>query len=113
VLLRSLRTMCSPNPIYGHGLRANVTTWLMERLCSPERLRDPRLQVQIENGYFDSATPFYATEYTMDHLLLPPGARERIQLRYYDSGHMIYLHDEDRVKLKGNIAAFIDGAVKR
>ena len=78
-----------------------------------ELLDNPRLQVQIENGYFDSATPFYATEYTMDHLLLPPGARERIQLRYYDSGHMIYLHDEDRVKLKGNIAAFIDGAVKR
>lgn len=78
-----------------------------------ELLDNPHLKVEVENGYFDSATPFYATEYTMDHLLLPPGARERIGLRYYTSGHMIYLHDEDRVKLKSNIAAFIDGALKR
>jgi carboxypeptidase C (cathepsin A) len=77
-----------------------------------EMLDNPHLKVEVENGYFDSATPFYATEYTMDHLLLPPDARPRIQLRYYDSGHMIYLHDEDRVKLKSNIAAFIDGALK-
>jgi carboxypeptidase C (cathepsin A) len=77
-----------------------------------ELLDNPHLQVQIENGYFDSATPFYATEYTTDHLLLPADARTRITLKYYDSGHMIYLHDEDRVKLKANIAAFIDGALK-
>jgi carboxypeptidase C (cathepsin A) len=78
-----------------------------------ELLDNPHLSVEIENGYFDSATPFYATEYTMDHLLLPADARERIHLQYYNSGHMIYLHDEDRVKLKSNIAAFIDGALKR
>ena len=57
MLLRSLRTMCSPDPIYGHGLRANVTTWLMERLCSPERLRDPRRQVQAKGrleGIYDT-----------------------------------------------------------
>jgi len=77
-----------------------------------ELLDNPNLRVQIENGYFDGATPFYATEYTMDHLLLPATARARIDLKYYSSGHMIYLHDEDRVKLKGNIAAFIDGATK-
>jgi carboxypeptidase C (cathepsin A) len=77
-----------------------------------ELLDNPHLRVQIENGYFDSATPFYATEYTTDHLLLPADARSRISLKYYTSGHMIYLHDEDRVKLKSNIGAFIDGALK-
>ncbi len=77
-----------------------------------ELLDNPHLKVEVENGYFDSATPFYATEYTMDHLLLPASERERIGLKYYSSGHMIYLHDEDRVKLKSNIAAFIDGAMK-
>jgi carboxypeptidase C (cathepsin A) len=78
-----------------------------------ELIDNPHLQVQVENGYFDMATPFFATEYTMDHLMLPPSARDRIQFRYYDSGHMIYLHDEDRVKLKANIAAFIDSGVKQ
>jgi carboxypeptidase C (cathepsin A) len=78
-----------------------------------ELLDNPHLHVQIENGYFDSATPFFATEYTTDHLLLPADARARISLKYYDSGHMIYLHDEDRAKLKANIAAFMDGALKQ
>jgi carboxypeptidase C (cathepsin A) len=77
-----------------------------------ELVENPHLKIQIENGYFDSATPFYATEYTTDHLLLPADARSRISLKYYTSGHMIYLHDEDRVKLKSNIAAFIDSALK-
>ncbi len=77
-----------------------------------ELISNPHLHIEIENGYFDSATPFYATEYTIDHLLLPAGARGQVDLRYYTSGHMIYLHDEDRVKLKSNIAAFIDTAVK-
>jgi carboxypeptidase C (cathepsin A) len=78
-----------------------------------ELIDNPRLQIQAENGYFDMATPFFATEYTMDHLALPADSRARIHLQYYDSGHMIYLHDEDRVKLKNNIAGFIDSAVKQ
>jgi len=77
-----------------------------------EMIQNAQLQVQVENGYFDMATPFLATEYTMDHLLLPADARSRIQLKYYTAGHMMYLHDEDLAKLKGNIAAFIDGAWK-
>jgi len=34
-------------------------------------LRNPHLQVQVENGFFDMATPFFGSEWTMDHLLLP------------------------------------------
>jgi carboxypeptidase C (cathepsin A) len=78
-----------------------------------ELIDNPHLQIQVENGYFDMATPFFATEYTMDHVLLPGHVQDRIHLQYYNSGHMIYLHDEDRVKLKSNIASFIDSAVKQ
>jgi carboxypeptidase C (cathepsin A) len=78
-----------------------------------ELIDNPHLQVQVENGYFDMATPFFATEYTMDHLLAPAAARDRIHLQYYTSGHMIYLHDEDRAKLKTNIGAFIESAAKQ
>lgn len=77
-----------------------------------ELLDNPHLQLQVENGYFDFATPFFATEYTMDHLSLPENLRDRIQLEYYHAGHMMYLHDEDRVNLKKNVAAFIDSATK-
>jgi carboxypeptidase C (cathepsin A) len=78
-----------------------------------ELIENPQLQIQVENGYFDMATPFFATEYTMDHALLPASARDRIHLQYYNSGHMIYLHEEDRLKLKSNIGAFIDSVVKQ
>ena len=74
-------------------------------------IENPHLKVQIENGIFDMATPFFATEYTMDHLLLPENARDRILLKYYNAGHMIYLHEEDLAKLKNNIGDFVDKAV--
>ena len=70
------------------------------------------LQVEVENGKFDLGTPFFATEYTMDHLNLPPNLQKNIHLQYYDAGHMMYLHEDDLTKLKNNIAAFIANASK-
>jgi carboxypeptidase C (cathepsin A) len=72
-----------------------------------ELLDNAALQVQVENGYFDLATPFYATEFTMNHLLLPKSASDRIHLQYYDAGHMMYLHEPDLAKLATNVRAFI------
>ena len=76
-------------------------------------LTNPHLQVEVENGLYDLATPFFATEYTMEHLGLPDKLQKNIHLQYYDAGHMMYLRDEDLAKLKGNIAAFIDSASKQ
>jgi len=75
-------------------------------------LTNPHLQIEVENGIYDLATPFYATEYTMEHLGLPDKLQKNIHLQYYDAGHMMYLRDEDLAKLKGNIASFIDAASK-
>lgn len=75
-------------------------------------LSNPSLQVEVENGFFDLATPFFATEYTMDHLGLPPKLHSRIRFDYYESGHMIYLNEEELPKLKSNVANFIDSAAK-
>jgi carboxypeptidase C (cathepsin A) len=68
---------------------------------------NPNLRVEVENGYYDMATPFYATEYTMDHLGLRGDLRSHITLKYYDAGHMMYLHEPDLAQLKANIAQFI------
>jgi len=75
-------------------------------------LANPHLHVEVENGYYDMATPFFATEYTMEHLGLPEQLQKNIREQYYDAGHMMYLRDEDLAKLKSNIAAFIDSAAK-
>jgi carboxypeptidase C (cathepsin A) len=73
---------------------------------------NPHLQVQVENGFYDLATPFFATEYTMDHLGLPPDLRSHIHMEYYDAGHMMYLLGASLAMLKGNIAGFIDSTSK-
>jgi carboxypeptidase C (cathepsin A) len=59
------------------------------------------------------ATPFFATEYTMDHLGLQANLRSRIHFEYYESGHMIYLNEKELPTLKNNIASFIDSATRR
>jgi carboxypeptidase C (cathepsin A) len=75
-------------------------------------LTNPKLQVQVENGYYDMATPFFATEFTMEHLGLPAELQKNVKLDYYNAGHMMYLHDEDRVSLHNQIAGLIDRATK-
>jgi carboxypeptidase C (cathepsin A) len=73
---------------------------------------NPKLQVQLEDGYYDLATPFFEAEYATDHLELPEMLQKNIQHKYYSAGHMMYLRPEDLDKLKSNIAAFIDSTSK-
>jgi carboxypeptidase C (cathepsin A) len=75
-------------------------------------LTNPHLKVEIENGYYDLATPFFATEYTVDHLGLPEKLQKNITLQYYNAGHMMYVREDDLAKLKANVANFIDAAAK-
>ena len=76
-------------------------------------ITNPRLIVQVENGYYDMATPFFATEFTFTHLGLPADLQKNIKLNYYDAGHMMYLQDSDRVSLKNHVADFIDRGTKQ
>lgn len=69
--------------------------------------RNPHLKVHVANGYYDLATPFFATEYTFDHLGLEPALRGNVSMSYYEAGHMMYSHPESLAKLKRELAAFI------
>jgi carboxypeptidase C (cathepsin A) len=73
--------------------------------------RNPALHVFSANGYFDLATPFYGTEIALHHLGLDPDLRGHVTFGYYQSGHMIYLEDASRRKLKSDIAAFMRGSL--
>jgi carboxypeptidase C (cathepsin A) len=75
--------------------------------------KNPYMKLMVANGYYDLGTPFFATEYTLDHLGLEPAQRGRITLGYYEAGHMIYIDDAARAKLRGDVWAFIDGALQR
>jgi carboxypeptidase C (cathepsin A) len=74
---------------------------------------NPALRVLSANGYFDLATPFFGTELGLSHLALSPELDSHIRLTYYPSGHMIYLEDESRRKLRADIETFIAGATRR
>jgi len=55
---------------------------------------NPNLRVFSGNGYYDFATPFYATVYTLNHLNLPSQLQRNISYGFYESGHMVYLHQQ-------------------
>jgi carboxypeptidase C (cathepsin A) len=70
--------------------------------------RNPRLHVLLNSGLFDLATPYFAAEWTMDHMDLPKDLRGHIHEVEYDAGHMMYVHEPSLAKLKQSIAEFID-----
>jgi carboxypeptidase C (cathepsin A) len=69
---------------------------------------NPSLQVLMLNGYYDLATPFLATEYMASHLALEKAQRSHIQMKYFEAGHMMYVHEPSLKLFKGAIAAFYD-----
>ncbi|MCB0106168.1 MAG: hypothetical protein KDE53_09665, partial [Caldilineaceae bacterium] len=69
--------------------------------------KNPALRVLVANGYYDLATPYFATEYTFDHLELDPGLRENITMTYYEAGHMMYIHDESLAQLATDLRDFV------
>ena len=74
--------------------------------------KDRYLNVLILNGYFDLATPFFATEYTVNHLgNILPGLKDRIQMKYFNAGHMMYVHSESLPVFKSTIADFIQSMI--
>ncbi|HEY5219156.1 MAG TPA: peptidase S1, partial [Gemmatimonadaceae bacterium] len=73
----------------------------------------PQLNVFSANGYFDFATPFFETEYTLDHMGLDPSLEKNIHFGYYRSGHMIYMHTPALAELKHDLAAFYDATLSR
>lgn len=78
----------------------------MSRKLRHAMLRNPDMKVFVANGYFDMATPFFATEYNFSHMGLPSALKDNIQMTYYESGHMMYIREHDLIKLKDDLAAF-------
>lgn len=74
--------------------------------------KNPYMKVFIASGYFDLATPYYATEYTFSHMNLDPSVRGNVQIKEYPTGHMIYIEHDSLVKLNEDCRTFIQDALK-
>src|SRR5882757_3151041 len=71
------------------------------------------LHVFVGKGYYDLATPFFAADYTFDHLGLDPTLRAHISGGYYKAGHMMYVHHDSLMKLKQDLAQFIQASLPK
>jgi carboxypeptidase C (cathepsin A) len=64
------------------------------------------LKVYVANGWYDLATPFFAAEYTMNHLPLESSLRNNISMKYYRSGHMMYIEKESLKQFTKDVEQF-------
>ena len=83
----------------------NVATTLRSAIS-----KVPSLKVIICSGYFDLATPFGATDYTINQMPLGD-LRKNITHHYYEGGHMLYLNHPALVKLHEDLSAFYKAAL--
>jgi len=72
--------------------------------------QNPYLKVYVANGYFDLATPYFATEYTFNHLGLEGALQGNVSMSYFEAGHMMYVHMPSLKRLTEELAAFVKGA---
>jgi carboxypeptidase C (cathepsin A) len=68
--------------------------------------QNPGLRVFVANGYYDLATPYFATQYTVNHLDQGENMRPRVRMTYYDAGHMMYIDKTSLHKLRKDLAEF-------
>jgi carboxypeptidase C (cathepsin A) len=87
-------------PAGGENSYVNVSPWLERAMRQNSDLR-----VLAANGIYDLATPFFATEMTFNRLGYDP---TRVEMTYYESGHMMYLHQPSLEQLAQDVRNFID-----
>jgi len=68
---------------------------------------NPQLKVLLNGGYFDLATPYYEGIYEMHHLQIPAKLQANIEYSYYQSGHMVYAHQDSLKQIHDRVAQFV------
>ena len=72
--------------------------------------RNRFMKVFVANGYLDLATPYYATEFTFNHLGLDASLGDNVTMEYYDAGHMMYVHIPSLEKMAFDLREFVNGS---
>ena len=93
----------SPGESYGANVMPDLATAMKY---------NPRLKVMLNGGYFDLATPYFAARYEMYHLPIPADLRQNIEFSWYESGHMVYVHEDSLKQLHDKVGAFIASTYK-
>ncbi len=75
-------------------------------------IKNPYMRLFVASGYYDLATPFFATRYTLNHMNLDAQQQAKISLGYYDAGHMMYIKSSSLDHLKQDVSAFLGKALQ-
>jgi carboxypeptidase C (cathepsin A) len=94
---------------YGGGNAFGDTTSLLRNAM----VKNPYMKVMVAAGYYDLATPYYAVEYTFNHMGLSPEMHKNITWDFYQAGHMLYIDSDSHAKLKHDIGEFISGSMPK
>ncbi|HXU29036.1 MAG TPA: peptidase S10 [Thermoanaerobaculia bacterium] len=79
----------------------NTTGYLSQAAATNRDFR-----IFVAGGYYDLTTTFYGVEQTFNHSGIP---KDRITLKTYEGGHMMYLREASLTALSADIRAFIRG----
>lgn len=101
-----------------YNIFGNVYPWNYNNVANQflnvgESLRDamsknPHLKVFVGCGYYDFATPYFTAQFDVEHMFLRPEQRKNIQFKFYESGHMYYIHKPSLIQSKKDMDAFYE-----
>jgi carboxypeptidase C (cathepsin A) len=73
--------------------------------------KNPYMKLFVASGYYDLATPYFATQYTLRHMGLDPSLQGSVTTTFYEAGHMMYIDARELARLKADAEAFVRGAL--
>lgn len=73
--------------------------------------KNPYMKVLVGQGYYDLATPHFATQYMITHMNIDPELRGNVEMKNYEAGHMFYLDEASLAAFKNDVDEFITRSV--
>jgi carboxypeptidase C (cathepsin A) len=73
---------------------------------------NPFLKLFCACGHYDLATPPATVVYAVEHMRLPQELQKNVQFGFYESGHMMYIHEPSMKKLRRDLERFYQSTLK-
>lgn len=74
--------------------------------------QSPSMKVWVLGGYYDFATPYFASKYVINHMGLRPEQQKNVDFTYYEAGHMLYIHMPSLKQMKVDADTFYGKTLK-
>lgn len=85
------------------GKFPDTSNALRSALC-----KNPHMKVFVAQGYYDLATPFFAAEYSLNHMGLDQELLRNVVRADYEAGHMFYIETKSLARLREDVIAFVE-----